>query len=114
MRISDCSSYVCSSYLTAAAELSENIAKPIAQTVEHAPQILVTRPATQKTPVSETSPTSGLRHRQSVVKGKKLSVSVELSGRRIIRNKKTREQNELVVVIVSMKNNSHKINYINT
>src|SRR3546814_15786615 len=46
---------------TAAAELSENIAKPIAQTVEHAPQILVTRPATQNTPVSETSPTRGIR-----------------------------------------------------
>src|SRR3546814_6180790 len=73
MRISDWSSDVCSSDLahrrahvglgqrTAAAELSENIAKPIAQTVEHAPQILVTRPATQNTPVSETSPTSGIR-----------------------------------------------------
>src|SRR3546814_5641625 len=45
----------------AAAELPENVAKPIAQTVEHAPQILVTRPATQNTPVSETSPTSGIR-----------------------------------------------------
>src|SRR3546814_4128534 len=45
----------------ATAQLPENIAKPIAQTVEHLAFIPFSHPATQKTPVSETSPTSATR-----------------------------------------------------
>ena len=44
---------------TATAELPENIAQPIAQTIEHRHKSFVSMPATQNTPVSETSPTSG-------------------------------------------------------
>src|SRR3546814_12390562 len=96
MRISDCSSYVCSSYLTAAAELSENIAKPIAQTVEHAPQILVTRPATQNTPVSETSPTSGIRG-QCFRRGRRYARTQNARGRGVLytnRHAKARRSEE--------------------
>src|SRR3546814_21077728 len=97
MRISDWSSDVCSSDLTQQGDMQKALAEAnsLAITAQTRPERAQAEISSSQTRPQQINTTlkNGKEDRQSVVEGKRVSVSVDLGGRRIINNNNYHQSN---------------------